>query len=354
MKSEWKEFLLNKGAELSDDDSVQSYGNEERELRMVATGDVIADLSHVGLIAAYGEDAATFLQGQFTADVRQVDEQHSQLSAYCSPKGRMLVSFRLFMRDGAYYLALPRPQLEATLKRLRMFVLRAKVTLEDASDSLLRIGFSGPKAQDQLSDYLGTAPSEVDAVVQAQGLTVIRIPGPHPRFEVHGELEAMKKLWTVLDVRGAPVGRGPWELLDIRAAVPVIHESTSDAFVPQMTNLQLLGGVNFKKGCYTGQEVVARMQYLGKLKRRMYRARVDAAHCPQPGDALYAPDSKGQSAGKVVTAQRSPDGGFELLAVVEIASLDAGPVHLGNDTGPVLEFLDLPYEFPDIASGDQA
>ena len=352
MKSDWKEFLLNKGAEILDDGSVQSYGNAEREVQIASTGDVIADLSHLGLIAVHGDEAATFLQGQFTADVRQVDEQRSTLSAFCSPKGRMLVSFRIFMRAGSYYLSMPGAMVEPTLKRLRMFVLRAKATLDDASDSLVRIGYSGPAADSQLADYLGQIPQQADDVVQAKELTVIRVPGPHPRFEIHGEIEPMKNLWTVLDVRGAPVGRAPWELLDIRAALPVVHEQTSDAFVPQMTNLQLLGGVNFQKGCYTGQEVVARMQYLGKLKRRMYRARVEASERPQPGEAVFSPASDSQSAGKIVAAQPSPDGGYELLAVVEIASREAGALHLGSASGPMLEFLDLPYEFPDSASGD--
>lgn len=351
MKSDWKEFLLNKGAEIREDDSVQSFGNPERELRVASTGDVLADLSQLGLISVHGEDAADFLQGQLTSDVRQVDEQHSQLSAYCSPKGRMLASFRIFMRGDTYYLALPRELLEPTLKRLRMFVLRAKATLEDASETLVRIGFSGPQADTELRAYLERIPEQPDEVAQAKGLTVIRVPGPHPRFEIHGELEPMQKLWTVLDVRGAPVGREPWELLDIRAALPVIRSQTSDAFVPQMTNLQLLGGVNFKKGCYTGQEVVARMQYLGKLKRRMYRAHVDAAACPEPGETLVAADGGSQSAGKVVDARPAPDGGCELLAVVEIAARESGDIRLRDGTGPVLEFLDLPYEFPDSAAG---
>lgn len=351
MKSDWKEFLLNKGAEVQDDGSVQTYGNPERELQIASTGDVLADLSHLGMIAVHGEEAATFLQGQLTSDVREVGERRSQLSAYCSPKGRMLASFRIFMRGDSYYLVLPRDLLEPTLKRLRMFVLRAKASLEDASDALVRIGFSGPKAESELKDYLGQVPEQVDQVLQAKELTVIRVPGPHPRFEIHGEMEPMQKLWTALDVRGAPVGRAPWELLDIRAALPVIREQTSDAFVPQMTNLQVLGGVNFKKGCYTGQEVVARMQYLGKLKRRMYRARAEVAECPPPGESLFAAGSSGQGAGKVVNAQVSPDGGCELLAVVEIAARESGPVHLGSESGPALEFLDLPYEFPDAASG---
>jgi tRNA-modifying protein YgfZ len=114
-----------------------------------------------------------------------------------------------------------------------------------------------------------------------------------------------------------------------------------------MANLQLLGGVSFTKGCYTGQEVVARMQYLGKLKRRMYRARIDAQACPARGTEIFSPSSEsGQGAGRVVDAAPSPDGGFEVLAVLQISSADTGDLHLGEAGGPRLELLDLPYAFP--------
>lgn len=350
MKPEWREFLLNRGAEFSDG-AVQTFGNAERELRVVTTGEVLADLSHTGLIEAYGDDVVAFLQGQLTNDVRQVSPTRSQLSAYCSPKGRMLAAFRIFQRGETLYLSMPRTTVEPTLKRLRMFVLRAKVTLEDASDSLVRIGFSGPQAEGQLRDQLGAAPGAENETVQSGEYTAVRIPGPHPRFEIYGELEPMKKLWTALDVRAAPVGQQHWHLLDVRAGVPVVYPETADAFVPQMANLQLLEGVSFKKGCYTGQEVVARMQYLGKLKRRMYRARVNVEECPPPGAPLFAAgSSSGQGVGKVVTCAPHPDGGCELLAVVEIASREAGDVRLRDAEGPALEFLELPYPFPETAS----
>lgn len=346
MKPEWREFLLNRGAELTDG-AVRTFGNPERELRIVTAGDVLADLSHTGLIAAYGEDTAAFLQGQVTSDVRAVSGARSQLSAYCSPKGRMLAAFRIFQRDETLYLSMPRASVEPTLKRLRMFVLRAKVTLEDASDSLVRIGYSGPGAEAELAEQLGSVPAAEHETLTVRGYTVVRIPGPHPRFEIFGELDAMKKLWTALDVRAAPVGGEHWHLLDVRAGLPVVYPETTDAFVPQMANLHLLEGVNFKKGCYTGQEVVARMQYLGKLKRRMYRAHVAAEPCPAPGTALFAAAStSAQGVGKVVTAAPAPDGGCELLAVVEIASREAGEVRLGAADGPALSFLELPYPFP--------
>lgn len=341
MKPEWRAFLENKGAEY-DDGKVATFGNPERELRLVTAGDVIADLSHTGLVSAHGDDVADFLQGQLTNDIGAVTDTHSQLTAYCSPKGRMLANFRVFKRGDTYFLHLPREQVESTLKRLRMFVLASRVTLEDASEGLVRLGFSGPTAGSELLDHFGAIPEQPDDALERDGVTLIRLPGPHPRFELFGELDAMQRLWTVLDVRAAPVGAAPWELLDILAGIPVIYPETSDEFVPQMANMHLINGVSFKKGCYTGQEVVARMQYLGKLKRRLYRAHLDSEACPAPATPLYSPDAD-QSAGKVLTARPSPEGGCELLAVVEVAARARGDLRVESPEGPPLEFRELPY-----------
>ena len=167
------------------------------------------------------------------------------------------------------------------------------------------------------------------------------------RVEVVTPVEDPKlqqELRLILDGVFNHVGRDFWALADIRAGIPSVLEETVEAFVPQMANLQLVGGVSFTKGCYTGQEVVARMQYLGKLKRRMYLAHVVSANAPKPGDELFARGStSGQGAGKVVDAQPAGDG-YDLLAVIEINSLEQQSVHLG-EAGPALELLDLPYEF---------
>jgi folate-binding protein YgfZ len=177
-------------------------------------------------------------------------------------------------------------------------------------------------------------------------MSIVRLPGIHPRFEIFGDLDNCKKLWEAVNVNGAPVGATAWSWLDIRAGIPSIGEETSEAFVPQMVNMQLINGVSFKKGCYTGQEIVARMQYLGKLKRRMYLAHIETDSVPAAGDNLYSPDSSsGQGSGNIVNAQVAPDGGYDVLAVVEINSQKKGKVHLGSIKGPLLEFIHLPYEF---------
>lgn len=343
MNADWKAFLQRSGAEFDGQDVVLSFGNPEAERSVAVTGTVFADLSPFGLLAVRGKDAAAFLQGQFTNDVLHLDEAHSQLNGYCSPKGRLLATFRV-LRDGDdYLLSMPRSLLESVTKRLQMFVMRSAVTLQDVSETLIHIGISGPTAAAELGGSVATLPAGVDEATRSGDYRVVRIAGVQPRYEVYGPREAMAKLWDALNVRAAPVGSSAWALLDILAGVPVITPETVDAFVPQMVNYQLLGGVSFKKGCYTGQEVVARMQYLGKLKRQMYLARVRSDAPPSPGDDLYSPEDKEQSAGKVVNAQPHPDGGYALLAVIQIASREGGALHLGGLDGPLLEFLELPY-----------
>jgi folate-binding protein YgfZ len=303
----------------------------------------VTDLSHFGLIRAGGADLRTFLQGQLTNDVNQVGPDLAQLSSYCSPKGRMLGSFWIFQRGDALYLQLPAERLDAILKRLRMFVLRAQVTLEDASAELARFGVAG----DCAADLLPFAPAADRASITRDDITVIRLPADRPRFEVIGPPEALGGLWAAVADRAVQTGPDFWALLDIRAGIPNVFEDTVEAFVPQMANLQLVGGVSFTKGCYTGQEVVARMQYLGKLKRRMHRVHIDSGDRPAPGSEVFSPSSEsGQGAGRIVDAAPSPEGGFEALAVLQISSAEADDLRLGDAAGPALRLLDLPYTFP--------
>jgi folate-binding protein YgfZ len=347
MINEWKQFLQQAGAEF-DASGVVNFGNPRRELSMAITGGVFADLSHYGLIAAHGEDAGEFLQGQLTNDVRKVDEQHSQLSGLCNAKGRLLASFRLLRHGDSYYLSLPDELLEAVISRLRMYVLRSRVTLEEAGDTFVHLGLSGEDPQAVLEAFAGALPQEVGEVTAHDNLVVIRIPGVHPSFEVFTTTDRAIALWGKLNVRSAPVGAEAWRLLDIQAGVPIIGPQTQEAFVPQMVNLQLIDGVSFKKGCYTGQEIVARMQYLGKLKRRMYRARVDADTPPQAGDPLFCASDTKQGCGQLLSVAAHPDGYYAVLAVVQISQAESGEaIHLGDSSGPPLKLEALPYPFPE-------
>ena len=343
MNLDWQNFLVQQGATL-DGNRVVDFGDSNKERQAAASGHVIADLSHYGLIAAEGEEARDFLQNQFSNDMRLVSDSVSQISAYCTPKGRMLAAFRIFQRGEAFYLRLPRSILEPTLKRLRMYILRSKVTLEDASDNLASIGFAGPEALQRLGEILEKVPTEANAVAENSGLIIIRLPDPSPRFEIHGDPESVIGLWRRLARQATPVGADSWSWLDIQSGIPEVLPETVEAFVPQMVNLGALDGISYKKGCYPGQEVVARMHYLGKLKRRMYRAHVSTDTLPSPGDNLYCPAETDQSVGKVVEAQPNPNGGVDMLAVIQIATADTGDVRLAvNDDAARLEFQELPY-----------
>ncbi len=346
MKAEWKTFLSSSGAEFNGSEYAIHYGNPERERKVALTGTVFADLSHYALVAVHGDDAETFLQGQFSNDLRQVTGNHSLLAAYCSPKGRMLASFRLFHHGDSYYLRMPESMVENTIKRLRMYVMRSQVTFEDTVDTFIPLGISGPDAQQELARATGlTPPEKENEVVQKDDLTMIRVAGIHPRFEIYAGFDRARQLWDSFNVKCAPVGASPWNLLEIHAGLPTVYPETMEAFVPQMANLQLVQGVSFKKGCYPGQEVVARMQYLGKLKRRMYLCRIEEETAPQIGEECFDALGDDQSVGKVVDTEPHPDGGHSLLAVLQISSAEQGEVHLGSKTGPQLRFQPLPYAF---------
>lgn len=343
MLPEWRNFLIDRGATI-DDDHVVHFGNPTIETQIAVSGDVIADLSQRALIAVRGADAEKYLQGQLTNDIHDVTGHHSQFSAHCSPKGRALACFRIFRREDILYLALPESLLEASLQRLRKYVLMSKVTL-DADTHLVQIGYAAAKDSRHLADAVLAIPEAVNDVTHDAGVTIIRVPGPHPRFEMIGELAAIQTLWTKLDVHAAPVGAGPWSLLDILGGVPALHPDAADAFVPQMLNLDLLDGISFKKGCYTGQEIVARTHYLGKLKRRMYRLYCPVAEPPAPATPIYNTEHRGdESVGSVVAAQTAPEGGSALLAVLQSEATTHGELRLATGDGTACRLQTLPYD----------
>lgn len=340
----WKAFLVEAGANI-ENNMTTHFGHPEQELQEVASGHILCDLSHMGLIKASGEDVADFLQSQFSNDTAQVSENHSQLSAYCNPKGRMLANFRLFKHGHDYYLRLPGEMIEPTLQRLRMYVLRSRVELSDASDTLVRIGYYGPNAGEILQAQIGRIPPQVDACVFTEDREVIRIPGPNARFEIYGTSETIQPLWKQLSASGAmPIGAAHWSLLDILCGIPTVLPQTREAFIPQMANMDLIDGLSFRKGCYPGQEIVARMRYLGTLKKRMYRLHLDTETSPQPGEEIFIKDTeRRQPIGKIVDAHHHPGGGSEALAVIQITEAHNAALQLGSQQEVKITLGKLPY-----------
>jgi len=341
--SPWLDFLKQQDAQI-ENNIVAHFGNKDAERQAAVTADILCDLTHLGFISATGEEAQSFLQNQLSNDIKEISEQRSQLNAYCTAKGRALALFRVFQFQDSYYLQLPGEQIEATLKRLQMFVLMTKVTLQNASDQFVAFGLAGPNSTQLMQTIVENPPQQDDHCVTNENLIIGKISGPHPRYIIAGNYEAIISAWNQLKTQTTVCGNHAWSYLDIQAGLPQIYANNAEEFVPQMLNLHSVDGISFQKGCYPGQEVVARMHFLGKLKRRMYLAHVNTDQAPQPGDLIFAEDSQAdQSIGRVVQSQPAPGGGFELQAVLQIASADNNPAHLNSPDGPNLSFRDLPY-----------
>lgn len=301
-------------------------------------------LERRGLIAFDGADARTFLHSQLTCDVAGLPVDGSTYGAYCTPKGRALASFLLWPSAAGFLLQLPQSLREPVQKRLAMYILRAKVKASDATPAYAQFGVAGPDAAGMVERVLGAVPEAQHQSVRTERGMALALPvGRY--LVVVGRDHAATAAETLICAQ-PPQPEAWWERLDIEAGVASVLPETQEQFVPQMLNLDAVGGVSFTKGCYPGQEIVARMRYLGRVKERMFRARVAASAVPQPGDKLYGTNLGAQAAGMIVNAAPDAAGEHEVLAVVQLSSVAAGPVRLGPD-GPPLELDTLPYALPE-------
>jgi folate-binding protein YgfZ len=299
-------------------------------------------LPDFGLIHFSGDEAQAFLNAQLTSDVNALALTQSQYSGYCTPKGRLLASFLLWRGEQGYFMQLPAALREPIQKRLSMYILRTKVKARDASTEFVRFGVAGADAAVVLARLCGEVPRAAHEVAHRDGITILRLPVD--RFEVVAPQEKADALRAALAAHAESAEPSHWDWLDIHAGIAVIQPATQEEFVPQMVNFDAIGAVSFKKGCYPGQEIVARMHYLGRLKQRMVLANIATTAAPQPGDRLYSSDLGDQASGTLVNATASPDGGFDVLAVAQLSSIAAGSVHWKSLDGPALKVLPLPYE----------
>lgn len=292
----------------------------------------ICTLSHLGVIRASGPDAAKFLHSQLTQDFLLIRPHEARLAAYCSPKGRVLASFFGVQRAAdEFLLVCHQTVLAATLKRLKMFVLRAKLTLEDVSSALLVCGRVYPQdstrgaaawTREADGDWLWINLPDAAGRHRALGLAPAGTPSP--------PLPAL------------PLAT--WLQLEVLSGVATVQAELVDALVPQMLNYESVGGVNFKKGCYPGQEVVARSQFRGTLKRRTFLVRCEQSL--KPGDEVFSAGDNvadPQACGLVVQTACVTEGQHLALVAMQIAAAEAGPVSVHSPAGPVLTLLDLPY-----------
>lgn len=310
-------------------------------------------LTHWGVIRAQGEEAVKFLHSQLTQDVVLLGADQARLAGFCSAKGRLLATLLVWkVSEQEVLLALPAELLPETLKRLSMFVMRTKCKLSDASADLQLWGLAGPLAEQWLGD---AAPAQLWDRMERGAASVIRLPDSASNSSSDAGGQARYLLAQPVGAQFpdlAPLTLTDWQWLEVLSGLAWVQQATREQFVPQMLNLELLDGVNFQKGCYPGQEVVARSQYRGSLKRRTFLFELDSLVEPVLlGQEIFHSEDPGQPAGLVASCAQQ-GGHAVILAETKIAALATGSLHLGSVHGPVLQQRALPYQFPSASEAE--
>ncbi|SFA69582.1 hypothetical protein SAMN04515620_101113 [Collimonas sp. OK607] len=334
-------------------DFAQQQALETLPATIDAGASFFAPLTDLGLIALTGEEAASFLHTQLTNDVQNLAAEQARLAGYCSPKGRLLATFLMWKSNDTIFLQLPRDLQAAIQKRLQMFVMRAKAKLADVTDTHIVFGLAGNAAGAALTPWFPTLPDATYAKVDNDYGTLIRVADANsaPRYQWITSAEHAIAAWPQLSESLQPVAASAWRLREIQAGIPQITLPTQEQFVPQMINFEVIGGVNFKKGCYPGQEIVARSQYLGKLKRRAVLASV-AATGIAAGTEVFSSADPDQPCGMIVNAEADSAGSSSCLLEIKLAALENGTVHVGSVNGAQLHFQALPYSIVDVTDAE--
>ncbi len=295
---------------------------------------------HLGLIQVEGEDALIFLQNQLSNDITHIDDTTCQLNSYSNHKGRMYAIFHVIRYQNGYLLILPKSQIEFLLPRLQMFVIMAKVTLNDVSEQWAKIGFQSIALAQQL------LPTD-NNVTRTESTLYIRLNPDNPhRILLLTQTTDAQTHWLQLKENLSVCQTNAWQLAQINEGIPSLSPETAEAFVLQMTNLHLLNGVSFKKGCYPGQEIVARTKYLGKAKKRMYLARIKSNTLPLPLEEICEQSSgSADGSGKVVLAAYADEQHCHLLIVANIKKAESTTLKLVQQPEVSLKIKKLPYSF---------
>jgi folate-binding protein YgfZ len=323
MNQNWKNFLLSQNATFESDIHISFPAKADD------TGKIIYPVAHLAVLTVSGKDAAKLLQGQITCNVNDVTETKSSLGALCNPKGRAITTFLLVKTSDDFLMVLPEELLERVKKRLQMYVLRSDVTLTDSSVQHCLIGLSHPANQ-----------AEPLFATSQQEIITVNFSATQSRHLIIAEAEKAIALWSdrVGNQGYQPGNSEQWRYLDILSGIPWLTTETSEEFIPQMLNLDLLGGISFNKGCYTGQEIVARTHYLGKAKRALFLAECDTLSTPAPNSTIFD-NSTGteQAVGKVLLAQRpraahgSEEALCKMLIVLQVSDGDTDNLKLTDN-----------------------
>jgi len=352
---DWTNHLAYAGACFGSNSSYPSvdFGTLHADVNILIQSAVAVPLLHLGLICATGEDAGAFLHKLLSNDVAGLAANAVQWTSFNTAQGRMLANFLLWRDGNGLCLAASADLLSALLKKLSLYILRAKVRLSLPEQERVLIGLAGAKAGEHLTRAALPVPKANMRQAVSAGQRVIRLNEglfilDLPAAQAPAAFDSLRQAGITAS------GTASWQLASIRAGLPLITAATQETFVAQMLNFEIIGGVSFTKGCYPGQEIIARTQHLGKPKRRMFRIGLPS---PAPvtgvpvGTALYSPapeSGDGQAVGAIVNFASLPEGG-EALAVIRTECVCVGDeIHIGASDGPCIQVLGLPYEVPGI------
>lgn len=344
MASDWQLGLVEHGAVIVDG-AVSHYNNPHNEITATKSVNTLCDLSHLGLLEIGGAEAVTFLQGQVTNDVKLLITSNSaHYTGYCTPKGRLLALFLAFAHHDHLHLQFNRTLLEPIMKRLKMYVMRSKVEIKDVSESIIKFGLNGPDSAALLTPFFSQIPTQDYELMSLDNGAILKLPtiAGHSRFQIFTDSNQAPILFNALKSQCQLVGKPCWDWLDIQAGMPEVLPKTQEQFVPQMLNLDILNGINFKKGCYTGQEIIARTHYLGTVKRRTYLASMVSNTAPVEGDKIL--DGLNNEVGQIVRVAPNGETGFDALIEVRIDAKKTGNLLWQSSA---IEIKPLPYPLND-------
>jgi folate-binding protein YgfZ len=334
----WLQALRERGAQI---EAGRVAGFRDSRQSVSPSSTALVPLLGESVLTVEGDDAADFLQGQLTNDMSSLGATRALPTAYCTAKGRVIATLLLWPSAAGICIELSTDLSEAVLKRLRMYVLRARAVLSDASSRKALLGVAGSSAMAVLEQQLGLSVRKPYDCASRDAVTAIALPGERVLLAI--DVDAAPAVWDALAPACTASGDADWARHTIAAGVPTITLPTSDAFTPQMLNLELLGAVSFAKGCYTGQEIVARTEHLGQVKRRLLR--FGCSDEVAPGQPVFA---EGNQVGTVINAAPLSAGDFELLAVVSTQSARAR-LRASDPDGPALKLLAVPYSIPELS-----
>jgi len=352
----WQDYLDN----VSLSTPAESLAHSDKftgELQALENQNFLVELSHYGCLKVSGEKAQDFLQGLVSCDMKTINPDHSSLAAYCNQKGRVLGIFRIFQWGEDYYLRMPRVLIPAIETSLMKFAVLSNIELTDVSESISAFGIVGEKTLQILNESTNSPSSASfqrtlesiyqrtqkqtskieSTVISNDNILISQVPGTPTRYEIYGATNNIIDLFETLQQHSPPTKHTLWHYLDIQAGIPNIYPDTQKLFTPHMLNLPELGAVSFEKGCYRGQEIVARTHFLGKSKQQMYRATIQSQALPSLGSEIMTNDPQSaKSCGNIVDCCHKNSDEIVILAVIHKQFVEANHLYIGSIDGPIL------------------